>query len=83
MESMKTYVWGGTAPLIRKLGRKCREGSDSCLSRFTLGRTDTANPSIEVWMGIKSDLEVLKKREFSFLARAGMEPPFLHQLCNE
>jgi hypothetical protein len=71
---MTAYVEGGGGcidPLIRNLGRKCSEWSDSCLSRFIPGETDTANPSLGVWMGPKADLEVLKKREFSCLARAG------------
>ena len=62
---------GGVNPLIRNLGMKFSEWSDSCLSRFIPGETDTASPSVGVWMGRKADLEVMKKREPSFLARAG------------
>jgi hypothetical protein len=50
------YPWrhmsgGGINPLIRNLGRTCSEWSDSCLSRFILGETDTSNPSVGVWIG--------------------------------
>jgi hypothetical protein len=47
-----------------------------------VGEKDTANHSVGVWMGPRADLEVLKKREFSFLARGGngttISPPSLH-----
>jgi hypothetical protein len=73
---------GGIAPLIRHLGRKCSEWSDSCLSRFIPEETDTADPSVGVWTEPRADLEVLKKREFSCLAPAGngttISPPPVH-----